>query len=249
MRKIFAILVTCVVFLACVMPVAALDGQVIYAEGAEEFFFLPGSDHSPTELFPDFKNVMPGDSIQQKILVKNDDSNDCKIKIYMRALGAHEDSAEFLSQLKLTVAEGTETVMFDAPADQTAQLTDWVYLGTLYAGGECELIVTLDVPVTLDNQFKNLVGYLDWEFAVEELPDGSEIVLPDAPEAEDPEPIDPLPGEPEPGVSAPDEPMPGEPAPPQTGDDSQILLWVVLAAGSAIMLVILLFGKKKEEKE
>ena len=88
----------------------------------------------------------------------------------MRALGAQADSTEFLSQLNLTVTKGTDTVMFDAPADQSAQLTDWVYLGTLYSGGECELIVTLDVPVTLDNQFKNTAGYFDWEFAVEELP-------------------------------------------------------------------------------
>ena len=177
MRKCFAILVACVILMTCALPAAALDGQVVYAEGAEKFFFLPGSDYSPTDLFPDFKNVMPGDRIQQKIRVKNDVSNDCKIKIYMRALGAHEDSVEFLSQLNLTVAKGTDTIMFDAPADQTAQLTDWVYLGTLYSGGECELLVTLDVPVTLDNQYKNLVGYLDWEFAVEELP-----VEPDDPE-------------------------------------------------------------------
>ena len=177
MRKCFAILVACVILMTCALPAAALDGQVVYAEGAEKFFFLPGSDYSPTDLFPDFKDVMPGDRIQQKIRVKNDVSNDCKIKIYMRALGAHEDSVEFLSQLNLTVAKGTDTIMFDAPADQTAQLTDWVYLGTLYSGGECELLVTLDVPVTLDNQFKNLVGYLDWEFAVEELP-----VEPDDPE-------------------------------------------------------------------
>jgi LPXTG-motif cell wall-anchored protein len=170
MRKLFAILVACVLLMTCAVSATALDGQVIYAEGAEKFFFLPGADYSPTDLFPEFKDVMPGDTLQQKILVKNDISNDCKIKIYMRALGAHKDSVEFLSQLHLTVAKGTDTVMFDAPADQTAQLTDWVYLGTLYSGGECELIVTLDVPVTLDNQFKNLVGYLDWEFAVEELP-------------------------------------------------------------------------------
>ena len=113
---------------------------------------------------------MPGDTIEQRIVVKNDISNDCKIKVYMRALGAHEDSVDFLSQLHLTVTKKTDTIMFDAPADQRAQLTDWVYLGTLYSGGKCELAVTLDVPVTLDNQFKNLIGYLDWEFAVDELP-------------------------------------------------------------------------------
>lgn len=170
MKKCFALLLACAIVMACAAPAAALDGEVIYAKGAERFFFLPGTEYSLTDLFPNFKDVMPGDSIQQKILVKNDLTNGCKVKVYMRALGAHEDSAQFLSLLNLTVTKATDTVMFDAPADQTAQLTDWVYLGTLYSGGECELLVTLDVPVTLDNMFQNLVGYLDWEFAVEELP-------------------------------------------------------------------------------
>lgn len=170
MRKCFAVLVVWVLLLSCVMQAAAVDGQVVYVDGADKFIFIPGSDYSPTDLFYEFKDVMPGDSVQQTITVKNDNSNKCKIKVYMRALGGHEDSVAFLSQLSLTVTKGTDTVMFDAPADQTAQLSDWVYLGTLYSGGQCDLIVTLDVPVTLDNQFKNLVGYLDWEFAVEELP-------------------------------------------------------------------------------
>ena len=170
MKKCLTLLCAVALLFSLAMPAAAVDGQVVYAEDAEKFFFLPGSDYSPTDLFPNFKDVMPGDTLTQTILVKNDISNDCKVKVYMRALGAHEDSVDFLSQLKLTVTKDTDTVMFDAPADQTAQLTDWVYLGTLYSGGECELTVTLEVPVTLDNMFKNLVGYLDWEFAVEELP-------------------------------------------------------------------------------
>lgn len=170
MRKCFAILLACILLVSCVMPVYAADGQVSYGPNARKFIFEPGSDYSPTDLFPEFKDVMPGDSIQQKILVKNKAVNKCKVQIYMRALGAHPDSEEFLSQLSLTVQKGTDTILFDAPADQTAQLTNWVYLGTLYSGGECVLNVTLDVPVTLDNQFKNLVGYLDWEFAVKELP-------------------------------------------------------------------------------
>lgn len=170
MRKCFAIFLACILLLSCALPAAAADGNVTYKQGAKKFIFQPGTEYSLTDLFPNFKDVMPGDTLRQEILVKNDRANNCKIKIYMRALGAHENSEDFLSQLELTVTKGTDTVLFDAPADQSAQLANWVYLGTLYSGGACELIVSLDVPVSLDNRFKNAVGYLDWEFAVEELP-------------------------------------------------------------------------------
>ena len=173
MKKIITLLIVCMLALSSVLPVYAADGKVTYSGNAGNFVFEPGSEHSLTDLFPNFKDVMPGDTLTQKITVKNDADNKVKVKIYIRSLGAHEDSVDFLSQLGLKVSKSEENkmaYMFDAKANETAQLTDWVCLGTLYSGGEVNLDVTLTVPVELDNEFQNSIGYLDWEFMIEEFP-------------------------------------------------------------------------------
>lgn len=173
MKKIITLFVVLIVALSSVLPVYAADGKVTYSGNAGNFVFEPGSEHSLTDLFPNFKDVMPGDTLTQKITVKNNADNKVKVKIYMRSLGAHEDSKEFLSQLGLKVATSEENkmaYMFDANANETAQLTDWVCLGTLYSGGEVNLDVMLNVPVELPNEFQNKIGYLDWEFMIEEFP-------------------------------------------------------------------------------
>ncbi len=173
MKKIITLLTVLILALSFVHPVYAADGKVTYSGNSGNFVFEPGSEHSLTDLFPNFKGVMPGDTLTQKITVKNNADNDVKVKIYIRSLGAHEDSVEFLSQLGLKVKKSEDNemaYMFDAAADETAQLTDWVYLGTLYSGGEVNLDVTLNVPVELSNEYQNKIGYLDWEFMIEEFP-------------------------------------------------------------------------------
>ncbi len=216
MKKLFSLLAAAVISLSLIMSVSA-DSNVTYSGNSGDFIFTPGSEHSPTDLFENFKNVLPGDSIIQPITVKNNADNKVKVKIYMRSLGAHENSKDFLSQLNLKVkksADNDMAYMFDAAASETAQLTDWVELGTLYSGGVVNLDVILDVPTSLSNEYSDKIGYLDWEFKVEELP-----------------------------VS------PQDPKPPQTGDNTQLWLWVSLMAGSALLIVlVIVFTRKKREE-
>lgn len=166
------------------LPVSAKDGNVIYDGNARKFIFAPGSEHSPTDLFAEFKDVMPGDRIVQKIVVKNTADNDRDVKIYLRALGAHENSVDFLSQLRLRVEKQEEqesALLFDGAASEKAQLNDWVCLGSFASGSEVELQVILEVPVELDNAYSSQIGKLDWEFMVEEFPIEEEEDTPQTP--------------------------------------------------------------------
>ena len=216
MKKMIKAILPILLAFAMSATAFAQNANVIYSGDAGKFIFTPGSEYSLTDLFPNFKDVMPGDSISQQITVKNAASNKVKIQIYMRALGAQADdhSSEFLSHMQLRVAKAENNemaYMFEAAADETAQLTDWVFLGTLYSGGEINLDVTLDVPVTMGNEFADSIGYLDWEFMIEEFP------------IED-----------------------TDPKPPATGDNANVCLWAATSGSTFLLFLYLVLKRRRD---
>ena len=147
---------------------ALAAASVTYVGGAEDFIFLPGSEYSDSDLFENFKNVLPGDVLTQNITVKNNTSG--KVRIYMRAEPVTEVDRDFLSQLKLHV-ECKDSAIFDAAASETAQLTNNTLLGTFKSKGSTQLTVTLTVPAELGNEYMGKVGTVPWTFLVEEIPE------------------------------------------------------------------------------
>ncbi len=158
MKKIIAILLALLTLCAAAQ---AAGGSVLYVGGAEKFVFLPGSD-----LFDNFKGVMPGDVLTQKITVTN--NSDYQVRIYVRAEGANEQDQAFLNRLHLNVKSGSSEI-FDAQADEKAQLTKNTLLGTFKKKGKTELMVTLTVPTDLENEFMGVKGTIPWTFLVEEI--------------------------------------------------------------------------------
>lgn len=230
------------------MTVSAFADQssVTYEGDADQFVFLPGSAYSPTDLFTNFKGVMPGDTLSQNIEVKNVTSDEYKVVLYMKALGAsdlkdnegnevvsYEDSADFLKEMTLTVTAESGAEYFNAYANETAGLTDWVCLGEFFYGGNVNLRVDLLVPITMGNDFQNRIGALQWVFQAVEIPED--------------ETPNPHPGEDETTTGTGD-PTDGttKPDSAKTGDSMNIVLMGSICIAALAIILVLLFTRRRK---
>jgi len=178
MKKVFSMILCLLLVVSLASPAFAAshlpapqDATVNYNSRRHEFTFGPGSRYSATDLFPNFKNVMPGDEVSQTITVSHKFGTSVNARIYVRAKGSVENKA-LLDQLKLTVEYKKDTIMYKAPDQEQASygISEWANLGTFRPGASQKMTVTLHVPIELGNEFADEMGKLQWEFMVEEIP-------------------------------------------------------------------------------
>ncbi|HSR05407.1 MAG TPA: hypothetical protein VLM88_12540 [Proteiniclasticum sp.] len=153
--------------------------SVTYVNQAERFVFVP----IDTDLFENFKGVMPGDKRTQKIDVGND--SEVPVKIYLKISPVTEEDEAFLKQLKLII-EDSEEVLFEEMLHQQGEFSEFILLRQLEPGKEMTMDLTLEVPLSMTNDFMNQEAQVEWIFKVEEITGN-------LPDTENPEPpiIDP----------------------------------------------------------
>ena len=146
--------------------------KVTYEGDAKAFIFETDSTHHPKDLFTDMKGVMPGDTIVQEIEISNNSPENTTAEIFIKADGSEKESP-FLSQMQLTVKGADDQDVFTEPDETADDITEWNSLGIFERGGSTVLTVTLNVPITMGNDFQDQLDTIDWKFKVEEFDTGS----------------------------------------------------------------------------
>jgi len=169
-----------VLLLAAGSAMAAVSDVNFTVQGNEKVFvFTPEN----TDLFQNFKNLLPGDTVDQTITVQNTTPHIVRLWLAADPAVAKEDQ-DFLSQMQLTV-KAEDSTIFDATADQQDGLAPTedspygVLLGTFKNRGTVQLTATIKVPDSLGNAYMGKEGIVPWTFTAEE------VIIPDTPDTGD----------------------------------------------------------------
>ena len=161
------------------------------------FDVAPGSKYTSTDLFDNFKDVMPGDELKESIEIINE-ARDCDyIRVYLRMV-PHDAQGNPLTYDEVfenedgkdqddVDGERDETVttmvdflkqltmriydgselIYESTLDKTDELTSRKYVGKLERHESLDLRVELDVPIEMGNEYANRVGEVDWVILAE----------------------------------------------------------------------------------
>lgn len=135
-----------------------------------------------TDLFTSFKNLLPGCARTQQIMLIN--SSGESVDLYLHAQAAQQEgiSEEQLMLIQKLLTEYAQIqicredqILYSGPVDGNLTGTTGIrmdeagklYLGTLAAGEERSLTVTLQLSPEMENEYQSLTGKVDWVFTAQ----------------------------------------------------------------------------------
>lgn len=155
--------------------------SVTFTGGDGEFVFDPEN----TDLFANFKNLLPGETLTQIIEVKNTFGTETGVEIFLRA----EDIAQSLSTPEtrilvekllreyatIIVTDEDGNVIYNGPiwgepysdAENPDSMRYDISLGIFAAGESKKLTVTLQLDPAMGNEYQELWGLIKWVWTAE----------------------------------------------------------------------------------
>lgn len=231
----------------------------------EKFAFTPES----TDLFANFKNLVPGETREQQIEVKNAYIEE--VEIFLRAeyieqsLATAENIALVDAMLQryalITVKNSSGSVIYEGPvwgnyhrepSSETSNdsMKNNISLGRFKAGAAEDLTVELSLAPELDNKYQDLWGLIHWVWSAQgvdpaESPSPSPSTSPSPSPGTSPSPSPGTSPKPSPGTGGSGSNSGGK---PKTGDESNLVLWALsLTASAAALGAVVIAGKKKRK--
>lgn len=266
-KRLFSLVLTVVMMMGFALSSSAA-GIITYEgkAGEESYTFAPGTEYSVSDLFTDFKNLMPGDKINQTIRLVNNGKDGTTTKFYLKALGPA--SAE---NPDLLISNGQEAVLPEEPMPSADDVTE----GAVILGngddtdGNPDRVLDSSVQKNLLNQLKMTVeivktngnetifeapadqtaGLSDWVL-LGSLRKGGEIDLEVTIEvpAEMGNEFRDLAGALEWAVKIEEIPDP-TPVVPDTGDNTGAMMYAAMFGVAAMALIVIIILKKRKTEE
>ena len=189
--KLFSLLMAVMMVMGLSTASLAADTvtEVKFAGGdksGEEFQIInDGVKVGETDLFANFKNIVPGDVLTQEIKLSNASDYDYII-VSMKAVlhdeennpvikevsdsdkwKSYEAMNNFLSQLTMEVVSPEGEVIFSSKPNELGGLAEFVKLGRINKEESKNITAKLTVPIEMGNEFASMIGEIDWIFHID----------------------------------------------------------------------------------
>ena len=142
--------------------ISSTPTKITFTGKESSFTYTPEN----TDMFNNFKNIMPGDITEQKIIIDNK-SDKKAVKVYLQAESINKEDEMFLSNFALAVYNNGNLISDDNVTKQ-GSLNKKVLLGTIAPDAKVELTAKLQCNIAMDNEYASDRGEIKWVITAEE---------------------------------------------------------------------------------